>query len=606
MSAPLSVEQTLAGRHILFTGGSGFLGKVWLSMMLDKVPSVGRIYVVLRGKKSQSARERFERMVNESYAFKPLHDRHGKELSRFLSERIEVISGDVSEPNLGIGETVSQRIQKRLDLVVHCAGQVDFNPELSDALANNVEGTINAAEFASKAKGCGFVQVSTCFVAGNREGRILEEAIPNYAPTREGFDVEEEYLYLKQLVRDIHEQTTGPAALEQLRAELVESVIAKGHDPNNHQLIERIMRREEKARLSERLVDDGKARAQHWGWPNVYTFSKSMAESMLLARFPDLPKTFFRPAIIESAVSFPLTGWNEGLNTSGPLVYFTGTWFRHLPARKDKPLDVVPVDYCCAGLVAAGAALVAGTASPVYQCATSDRHPLTVGRGLELTSLAHRKHLRQHGEDAIERVILSRWDSKVVSDDHPINVDNLRKIVQAVADFAKDVPDNWPSAVRKRFKQLASKSDRVDRKLLIVDKVIDTYKPFVSDNRQTFACDVLVGLAVQEGFFHYEPRDLDWRRYWIDQHVPGLRRWSFPVIDNKKVELYQPKEPVRLDDSLLAQPPGSGEGGGPAKKRAAKAENGAAGKKRTRVQVRALEVSTRAVPLDEKAPEVFE
>jgi nucleoside-diphosphate-sugar epimerase len=566
MSTPLSVEKALAGRRILFTGASGFLGKVWLSMMLDKVPDVGRIYVLVRGKKGQGARERFERMVNESYAFKPLHDRHGAELSRFLSERVEVVAGDVSLPGLGVDPEVAQRIQKNLDLLVHCAGQVDFNPELSDALANNLEGTIHAAEFAERANGgsrapgrastgCAFLQVSTCFVAGNREGRILEEATPNYAPTREGFDVEAEYHHLKQLVQQVHEETCGEEALAALRQELIQSVIEKGHDPNNHQLIERILRREEKARLSDRLVEAGKSRARHWGWPNLYTFTKSMSESMLLARFPRLKKAFFRPAIIESAVAFPLPGWNEGLNTSGPLAYFTGTWFRHLPARKEKPLDVVPVDYCCAGLIAAGAALVAGRAAPVYQCATSDRHPLTVGRGLELTTLAHRKHLRRHGEDAIERVILSRWDSKVVGDDHPINVDNMRKLVQGIADLAKEVPDNWPEFVRKRFKTLASKSDRLDRKLLIVEKVIDTYRPFVTENRQTFACDVLVGLAVEEPFFHYEPRNLDWRRYWIDQHVPGLRRWSFPLLENSKVELYVPKVPVRLLDEAAAAPP---------------------------------------------------
>jgi long-chain acyl-CoA synthetase len=552
MSTPLSVEKALAGRRILFTGASGFLGKVWLSMMLDKVPSVGRIYVLLRGKKGRGARERFERMINESYAFKPLHDRHGAALSKFLSERIEVVAGDVSQPGLGIEPKVAQRIQKQLDLLVHCAGQVDFNPELSDALANNLDGTIHAAEFAARAKRAAFLQVSTCFVAGNREGRILEQATPNYAPSREGFDVEAEYRYLKQLVAEIHEQTCGEKALGELREELVQSVIEKGHDPGNHQLIERIFRREEKARLKDRLVEGGKSRARYWGWPNLYTFSKSMSESMLLARFPQLRKTFFRPAIIESAVSFPLPGWNEGLNTSGPLVYFTGTWFRHLPARKEKPLDVVPVDYCCAALIAASAALVSGQAAPVYQCATSDRHPLTVGRGLELTSLAHRKHLRRYGEDAIERVVLSRWDSKVVGDDHPINVDNMRKLAQALADFAKDVPENWPEAIRKRFKTLASKSDRLDRKLLIVEKVIDTYKPFVTENRQTFACDLLVGVNVKEPFFHYEPRNLDWRRYWIDQHVPGLRRWSFPMLENTKVELYTPKVPVRLLDDVEA------------------------------------------------------
>ncbi|MFT3922904.1 MAG: SDR family oxidoreductase [Myxococcales bacterium] len=544
----LSVEKALAGRHILFTGASGFLGKVWLSMMLDKVPQVGRIYVLLRGKGKQGARERFQRMINDTYAFKVLHDRHGDGLSQFLAERIEVISGDVSRPGLGVDPKIATRIQRELDMVIHCAGQVDFDPELSDALQNNVEGTIHAAEFAAAARNASFLQVSTCFVAGNRDGRIMEVATPNYAPVRPGFDVEAEYRYLKQLVAKVHEDTESESALAKLRVDLVKSVVEKGHDPNNHQLIERILRRESKALLSERLVDTGKERARHWGWPNVYTFTKSMAESMLLERFPKLEKSFFRPAIIESAEAFPLPGWNEGLNTSGPLVYFMGTWFRHMSANKDKPLDVVPVDHCCAALIAASAALAEGKAKPVYQCATSDRHPLTVGRGLELTSLAHRRHYREHGEDAVERVLLSRWDAKVVGDDHFMRVENLRKLVQAVSDFAKDTPESWPEFAKKELKKLRSKTDRLDRRLRLAERVFDTYKPFVSDNRQTFCCEELVGIEVKEPFFHYEPKRLDWRRYWINQHVPGLRRWSFPLIENTKVENYVPKVPVVLPE----------------------------------------------------------
>lgn len=550
MTEPLSIQKALAGRHILFTGASGFLGKVWLSMMLDKVPDIGRIYLLLRGKKNQDPRLRLQQMLNESYAFSPLHDRHGEGLSRFLAERVEVVAGDVTLPGLGVDPAVAERIQRKLDLVVHCAGQVDFNPELNEALETNLEGTMHAAEFAARAKHAGFVQVSTCFVAGNRDGRILEVATPNYAPSGKPFDAEAEYAFLKQLVAQVREETSSERAIASLRAEIVESIKQKGHDPNNHVLVERIVKREAKARLADRLVQAGKERARHWGWPNVYTFTKSMGESLVLSRHPRLPKTFFRPAIIESAVSFPLPGWNEGLNTSGPLVYFTGTWFRHLPARKDKPLDVVPVDYCCAALIAASAALVAGRASPVYQCATSDRHPLTVGRGLELTSLAHRKHYRNKGEDAVERILLARWDSKVVGDDHVMRIDNLRKLAQWVSDAAKDAPSSWPERLRSELKTLGSKSDRLDKRLGIVEKVIDTYKPFVSDNRQTFSCDTLTGLEVEEPFFHYEPRRLDWRRYWIDQHVPGLRRWSFPLIENTKVEAYCPKHPVRLVEAV--------------------------------------------------------
>jgi hypothetical protein len=58
-----------------------------------------------------------------------------------------------------------------------------------------------------------------------------------------------------------------------------------------------------------------------------------------------------------------------------------------------------------------------------------------------------------------------------------------------------------------------------------------------------------VGLHTVEPFFHYEPKRLDWRRYWIDQHVPGLRRWSFPLIEGTKVEIYVPKYPVRLPET---------------------------------------------------------
>jgi len=81
MSAPLSVKEALSGRRILLTGASGFVGKVWLCMLLDKIPDVGRVYVLMRGKKRQAARERFESMVNESFAFQPLHERHGAGLS---------------------------------------------------------------------------------------------------------------------------------------------------------------------------------------------------------------------------------------------------------------------------------------------------------------------------------------------------------------------------------------------------------------------------------------------------------------------------------------------------------------------------------------------
>ena len=108
MKSPLSIIDTYKGRHVLFTGASGFLGKVWLAQALDQLPDVGRIYVLVRGKKGQSALDRFESMINDSYAFSSLHDKHGEGLSQYLASRVEVVAGDISGDGLGIEPAVAK------------------------------------------------------------------------------------------------------------------------------------------------------------------------------------------------------------------------------------------------------------------------------------------------------------------------------------------------------------------------------------------------------------------------------------------------------------------------------------------------------------------
>ena len=53
---PVSIRETLAGKHILLTGASGFVGKVWLAMVLHNIPQVGRIYILLRERRLRLAR----------------------------------------------------------------------------------------------------------------------------------------------------------------------------------------------------------------------------------------------------------------------------------------------------------------------------------------------------------------------------------------------------------------------------------------------------------------------------------------------------------------------------------------------------------------------
>ena len=86
------------------------------------------------------------------------------------------------------------------------------------------------------------------------------------------------------------------------------------------------------------------------GWPNTYTLTKSMAESLLFKRGAGLPVAIVRPSIVETSTRLPFSGWNEGINTSAPLSYLLGTYFRQLPTNERKCLDMIPVDMVCRGM----------------------------------------------------------------------------------------------------------------------------------------------------------------------------------------------------------------------------------------------------------------
>ena len=57
------------------------------------------------------------------------------------------------------------------------------------------------------------------------------------------------------------------------------------------------------------------------------------------------PVSIVRPAVVESAMVYPFPGWNQGINTSAPLVWMTSQGTRYWPTTDTISLDVVPVDY---------------------------------------------------------------------------------------------------------------------------------------------------------------------------------------------------------------------------------------------------------------------
>jgi long-chain acyl-CoA synthetase len=183
--SPLDVREALAGRRILFIGATGFVGKVALSLLLDRYPVIDKLFVLTRAGAGSSSEERFFDKIAASPVFDPMRARFGGEAAflDFMRARCVPLAGDVSRPNLNFSAEDLDRLGA-LDVIVNCAGLVTFNPTLESAIRINVLGPLHTVELARRT-GARVVHVSTCFVAGNRDGEVWEDdGVVGYFPRR--------------------------------------------------------------------------------------------------------------------------------------------------------------------------------------------------------------------------------------------------------------------------------------------------------------------------------------------------------------------------------------------------------------------------------------
>jgi hypothetical protein len=91
---------------------------------------------------------------------------------------------------------------------------------------------------------------------------------------------------------------------------------------------------------------------------------------------------------------------------------------------------------------------------------------------------------------------------------------------------------------------------RQERDLERVMKLIALFEPFILENDHVFeAANVerlTEALPLEErATFGYDARSLDWWDYWINVHIPALRKWCYPLIEGRQPES-PPKRSVPL------------------------------------------------------------
>lgn len=541
-NAPLSVRAALRGKHVMLIGVTGFIGKVWLANILMDIPDIGKIYLLIRRQKSNPAQKRFQKLVEDSPVFDPLYEKYGSKLLQFINEKVEVVEGDVTQPGLGIDAEISARLRSKLDLIINSSGLTDFNPDLRDALATNVDAAVYVTEFIRQCDHAGLLHLSTCYVAGARDGRVSETVRPDYTPAGlANFDAELEWQSLHKLVDDTERRAEGPDVTEELRRQAV----GKEHAAKDLQgaALENQIRKNRVRWLRNELTEAGRRRANELGWPNTYTLTKSVAESLLVKQGAGLPIAIVRPAIVESSTAQPFRGWNEGINTSASLSYLLGTTFRQLPSNERKRLDIIPVDDVCRGMTLIAAAVIERRHDQVYQLATSVTNPCDMRRSIELTSLAHRKHYRAH--EGIEYWLRLRLDAIPVSKEryNRMSAPAQRAVVKAIQTIASPLPlKKAPLA-------------KAERSLERVEKLIELFEPFILLNEHDFVAENVEKLShalvpEEREQFGYHTSSLDWYEYWINIHIPALRKWTYPLIEGRPLE---PRAPRKLQPSNQAE-----------------------------------------------------
>nr|AWJ25018.1 fatty acyl-CoA reductase [Nilaparvata lugens] len=86
--------------------------------------------------------------------------------------------------------------------------------------------------------------------------------------------------------------------------------------------------------------------------PNTYTFSKALAEQVMVDYSTKIPVVIVRPSVVINSMHEPLVGWLENLN--GPMGIIAGVTkgiLRVFLANEDCSLDYVAVDYAINSLI---------------------------------------------------------------------------------------------------------------------------------------------------------------------------------------------------------------------------------------------------------------
>ena len=524
---PASIVRKLAGKRVLITGATGFLGQVLLERLLLDFPDT-RMVVLVRSQTGATAQERLDYLLRKP-AFDVLRERHGDAgLLELTHGRVEVIDGDFSR---GVPQLPGD-----LDVVFHSAATVSFDPPIDEGFQTNLLGAMNLYQGVvdSGSRPC-LVHVSTAYVAGVQKGVIPERTLDHKVDYR----LEAELAL--QARNDVEAQSRRPEILDEFMAKA-----RKEHSRAGPSTVADETEEHRKQWVSRRLTQYGRARAQSLGWPDVYTFTKAMGERMVeeFAVSHDLALSIVRPSIIESALLHPYAGWIDGFKMADPIIRAFGLGqIPEFPGIPEGIIDLIPVDFVVNALLAVAANPPKPKKPAYFHVSSGSRNPI---RFFELYEWV-REFFEEH--PLPER---GRGEHKVPEWKFPGNlkVERMLKRAEKYTEVAEQVVTHLPKS--KAMRDAVSRVDRDKARVDFVKRYSDLYGNYTetevvyTDDRMF---ELFGSLTIgDKAKFPFDSAAVDWKYYLKDVHSPAvtqsLRELSRRDRDKPVVKITERAHPV--------------------------------------------------------------
>ncbi|XP_063632736.1 putative fatty acyl-CoA reductase CG5065 [Cydia splendana] len=277
-----SVGEYYAGKNVLVTGATGFVGKILVEKLLRSCPELNTIYLLLRQKKGVSSEERLRELIGNKL-FNPLRAKQPD-----VFNKLRLVAGDILEDELGLSNDDRQELQRRCHVVFHSAACVRFDQKLKDAVNLNTTGTLRVLKLAEKMENLEvLVHISTAYC-------------------RCELDILEEKLYPA-----VHK----PAWIMDIVDWMDDTMLDY---------------------LEPKLIAPE---------PNTYAYTKAITEDMVAEYGKKFPVAIARPSIVVAALKEPIPGWVDNLNGPTGLIIGSGKGvIRTMHCEPSYLADAMPVD----------------------------------------------------------------------------------------------------------------------------------------------------------------------------------------------------------------------------------------------------------------------